>query len=426
MCVPGSAQTAPVAGEDTGPVERQDAEEPKPLETPFDVWHNARLTGDWWGGRRWLEDHGVTLDLGLTTIYQHNAKGGLQTRNAHRVSGSYDLELTLDSAALGLWKGGKVYALAEGSWSDGVGRYVGGLMDVNWDSYGQQEIQVSELWYEHAFWDEKLRVRVGKLDLRVDFDTNLFANEETAQFLNYGLSNTANIPFPDRGQGIQFVATPWEWLYFAAGVADADANAKETGFATTYHGPCHLFSIYELGLAPVFDTPWGKLPGHYRFGLWYDPQPKEKFFNDLGGRIRHAPLKTDDTGFYASFDQVVWREHPAVDGDEQGLGWFFRYGYAPGDVNTVEHFWSVGGQYQGLIPTRDADVLGFGVAQSILSDNLRLTKADPHRETALELYYNIHLLPWLTFSPDFQWVLRPGGENGRDAFVAGVRLQMTF
>jgi len=179
-------------------------------------------------------------------------------------------------------------------------------------------------------------------------------------------------------------------------------------------------------LEPVFKTARGELPGAYRLGMWYDPQRKDRFFNDLGGRRRTVPVKTDDVGFYLSFDQLVFKEVPAAAEDSQGLGLFLRYGFAHGDVNAVENFWSLGAQYQGLIPTRDDDVLGFGVAQGILSEQLRKTGADPDRETVLELYYNALVFPWVTVTPDFQWILNPGGENGRDAFVAGMRVQMSF
>lgn len=394
----------------------------------WDLATTERLTGDWGGGRTWLEEHGITLSLSVTNIFQQNAHGGLRTHNAHRVSGSYDLELTLDTAAMKLWKGGTLYAYAEGSWDEGVsGRgYVGDLFGVNYDAGGAQEIQLRELWYEQSFFDEKLRVRFGKLDFLIDFNTNAFANDSTAQFLNSGLNFSPNMPIPDPGHGIQLVTTPCEWFYFGAGVADAEADVRETGFRTAYHGPDNFFSIYEIGFTPQFETGWGKLPGSYRFGLWYDPQPKPVFFDDIGGRVRTVPMKRDDGGWYMSFDQVVWRENPAEEGDEQGLGLFFRYTYAPGDANWVEDFWSVGGQYQGLIPTRDDDVVGFGVAQGLLSSELRKLFVRPQRETALELYYRIQVLPWLTISPDFQWILNPGGEGGRDAFVAGVRLQMAL
>lgn len=400
--------------------------EPEP-QPPFDVRTKDRLTGEWGGGRTWLEERGITFDLSMTHIYQHNARGGLRTRNGHRVSGSYDLELTLDFAALGLWPGGTLYAVGEGSWDDGVSDrgFIGDIFGVNGDAGGDREIDLTEIWYEHEFLEGKFRVRLGRLDLGVDFETNAFANDETAQFLNNALINSGNVPLPDIGHGIQFVATPCDWFYFGAGVADAQADATKTGFKSAYHGRDDFFSIYEFGLTPTFETSWGELPGTYRFGVWYDPQPKESIFNDLGGR-RRPRIETDDVGFYTSIDQIVFRENPDEMGDEQGLGLFARYAFAHADVNEIEHFWSVGGQYQGLIPSRDDDVLGFGVAQGVLSRNLRETGADPHRETVLELYYSVQILPWLNVSPDFQWILRPGGENGRDAFVAGLRLQMSF
>lgn len=387
-----------------------------------------RLTGSWNGARPWLEDRGISLDLGLTTIYQQNVHGGVRTSRAHAVSGSYDLELTIDSAALGLWDGGTLYALAEGSWDDGISArgYVGDRLGVNGDAAGDRAIDVTELWFEQSLFDGRLRVRMGKLDLTVDFETNAYANDETKQFLNQGLVNAANVPFPDNGQGVQFILQPSDGFYLAAGVADADADARETGFRTAYHGPADFFSVYEFGVMPRWKTAHGSLPGTYRFGLWFDPRPKEKFFNDFGGRRYTWPTKRDDIGFYVSMDQKIYHEHPDQPDDEQGLGIFLRYSFAHGDVNEIEHFWSVGWQYQGLIPKRDYDVLAFGAAQAILSEQLRKTGARPHRETVLEVYYQLELTPWLTLTPDLQWILRPGGEQGADAFVVGLRLQVAF
>ena len=46
-------------------------------------------------------------------------------------------------------------------------------------------------------------------------------------------------------------------------------------------------------------------------------------------------------------------------------------------------------------------------------------------EKALEMYYGAEIYPWLTISPSIQWIGNPGG-GGRDAVVAGLRLQMSF
>lgn len=422
---------APPGDDDAAsPAESTDGDADQPASKPFDLLHGDRLLGDWWGPRTTLEEHGIKVDLSLTAAFQVNAKGGVSTRHAHRFPGRYDLEITLDTEALGLWHGGTLYARAEGGWDDGIsGRgYTGDLIGTDFNVVGNQEIQLAELWYEQALLDDKLRVRLGRMLPSADFDTNAYANDPTAQFLHTALSNNPQMPgaFTTYPIGIQVVATPCEWFYAAAGVWDVDTNVVETGFRTAFHQEAWTFSTYELGLTPKWETPWGVLPGNYRVGLLYNPQTRPRYFNDLGGRRRTIPMRSDDVGFYSSFDQMLFRENPATDGDEQGLGVFARYGYARADVNEIEHFWSVGGQYRGLIPTRDDDVLAFGVAQESLSKGIRYEGRDPNRETDLELYYNIHVFPWFTVTPDFQWILNPGGENGRDAFVVGVRMHVVF
>ena len=413
------------------PTSQPVAEEEEPKSVLEALLTGERATGDWGGARPWLEECGVTFDMTLTTFFQSVAHGGLNTRRAHTILGVNALELTLDLGKMKLIPGGTMYVYATNSWGESptTRGWTGDLFDVNGIELGNHPINVHELWYEQALLDNKLRVRFGRIMLPNSFDTNAFAFDTTLDFTNWGLNHAANIPFPAKAWGAigaQAFFTPCDWFHVGAGLADAQGELGQTGFHTAFHEDGYFFSIYEFGFTPKWETGWGKLPGNYRLGLWHDPQPKPVFFDDLGGRRQAVPMRRDDVGFYTSLDQMIFRENPAVEGDEQGLGLFFRYSHAHGDVNTIEDFWSVGGQYRGLLPTRDDDVLGVGVAQGILSDELRRTGADPHRETAIEVYYNIQLLPWLSLAPDFQWILCPGGENGRDAFVAGLRLKMAF
>ncbi|MCK4276265.1 MAG: carbohydrate porin [Phycisphaerae bacterium] len=89
-------------------------------------------------------------------------------------------------------------------------------------------------------------------------------------------------------------------------------------------------------------------------------------------------------------------------------GLFARYGWADSDVSEIKCFWSAGAQYQGLIPTRDDDMLGFGVAQGRLVEDAGFTKG---HETAMELYYNAAITPWLSISPSVQYIFNPGGNT---------------
>ncbi|MGQ9649136.1 MAG: carbohydrate porin [Phycisphaerae bacterium] len=231
-----------------------------------------------------------------------------------------------------------------------------------------------------------------------------------------------NIPFPDYGQGIMAAIQPLDWFYVQAAIADSQADGRHTGFDTLYHGRCYTFSILELGLLPISKTPWGKLPAGYRLMLWYKPEPKPLLINttDL---LRH---KTDDVGFAFNMDQMLWKENPASEDDAQGIRMFFRYGYAHDNVHLIKHFWSIGAQYRGLFPTRDDDLLGFGLVQGIIghgSSNAGLGD----RESVYELYYNIALLLWLSLTPDFQWIHQPGGTRAiPDSLVVGLRIQMSL
>jgi len=349
------SSAAQVDEESTGTEDAKSAE-------PYSLRSTERLTGDWGGTRTWLEEQGVEVGLSLTAIYQQNVHGGVRTRNAHRISGSYDLELTFDLDNLWGVRGGRVYIYGQGSWDDGIsGRgYVGDLFGVNGDAGGDRAIDVLEFWYEQSFLDDRLRFQVGKINLTNEFLTNAYANDETAQFLNYAFVVPPQVPIPGDAFGhigAQAVFSPTDWLYLSAGVADAQADYRETGLNTAFHGEDYFFGIFEFGLTPTLPTARGDLPGNYRFGVWYDPQSKPKFFDDSDETAGRIPIKRDDVGFYTSFDQMVFRES-AEEGDDQGLGVFLGYGFAHAEVNELEHFWSAGAQYKGLLPTRDKDEIG--------------------------------------------------------------------
>ncbi|MHC4659380.1 MAG: carbohydrate porin [Planctomycetota bacterium] len=387
------------------------------------------MTDGFWGLNDELAHKGIELGLSATQIYQQNVRGGISKhRRAGRFSGSYDLELSADLRKLLGLEGGSLYMLTEDVWSKSAGidgLSVGSVFGVNGDARARRSMDITELWYEHAFLDDSLRIRVGKMDLTggfehhgcpVSFDCSAYANDETTQFLNGALINNPTIPFPAYGLGVAVHYSPTHLWYVSAAVADAQADIRETGFRTTFHDEDYFFYIVETGITPQLDSAKGPLQGAYRVGLWYDPQDKERFSD---GRIRR-----DDTGFYLSFDQTLCRENNDAE-DTQGLGVFGRYGWASSKVNEITNFWSAGIQYQGLIPDRDDDVLALGLAQGVFSD--RASDYVDDYETACELYYSAQITPWMSVSPSIQYIANPGGnEITSDAVVLGVRLQMRF
>lgn len=370
---------------------------------------------------------GIELSFGVTNIYQQNVHGGISThRRAGRFSGSYDLELSADlEKRVGIQES-RLYMLTEGSYSEGInGPSVGSFFGVNEDAAGNRSMDITELWYEQSWFEQTLRIRLGKIDLTggfehrgcpVAFDCSSYANDETSQFLNSALVNNPAIPFPDNGLAIAAYYSPVDLWYISAAVADAQADARETGFRTTFQDEDYFFYIFETGITPELNSVNGLLQGAYRAGLWYDPQPKERFSNGTTCR--------DDTGFYVSFDQMLCRENNNAE-DTQGLAVFGRYGWADSKVNELARFWSAGVQYQGLIPGRDDDVLALGFAQGIFSDDAPNFTDD--YESVLEIYYRAEMTPCMAISPSIQYIANPGGdESAGDAVVLGIRALMRF
>ncbi len=375
-----------------------------------------------------LDPSGLTLGGGITNVYQQTARGGNSTHDGDgRFAGSYDIEIAGDLQKLLGIKGG-IYMLIEGSWpkTGGIDDHVGSSFGVNGDASGSRTMDVTQLWYEHAFFDETLTIRAGKLDMGgtfecrgcpVAFDGNLFANDQTAQFLNGGLVNNPTVPLPDEGLGVIFYYNPSDMWYAAFGLIDAQSDRRETGIKTTFRDEDYFLYMFETGCTPQFESANGPLQGAYRVGLWVDGQDKDRF--STGKKYR------DDMGMYISCDQMVCKESADAD-DTQGLGVFGRFGYASSDRNAIANFWSLGCQYQGLLDGRDDDVLGVGIAQGIYSDRSG-ENVDANDETAYEIYYNVAINDTLNISPSLQYIENPGGTNAnRDAVVLALRAQLSF
>ena len=251
----------------------------------------------------------------------------------------------------------------------------------------------------------------------VSFDGNVFANDENAQFLNSALVNNPTIPFPDYGLGVILHWNPIADWYLSVGTADAQADKRETGFNTAFHGEDYFVYLAETGITPRLESANGPLQGAYRVGMWYSPEPRAHSDADR--------LWRDDTGFYLSFDQLLAKENNDSD-DSQGLGAFFRYGYADSKTNDIPNFYSFGVQYQGLLEGRDDDVLGIGYARGFFSDRASTTFRDDY-ESVIETYYNTQITRHLSLSPSLQYVANPGGTGSTDdAVVVGLRAMMTF
>lgn len=401
-------------------------------EPTFNLWTARQLSGDWFGLRDGLEDIGIDFSLTYQHQLQGNLRGGLDTSNAWRQTGSYDAVLELDFGKMRLLDDAGFYFKAKGTWSesdfvginsDKVG--ASGAARVNSDAADDLPIYVNKWWFWKQFLDKKVELRLGLIETVKDlYDVSLYANHEDKDFLNRLSFRNATIPHRT-GMGAHLRVTPVEWLYFQTGGFDPHHRRTRTGFDTGFHSPGWFVGMWEMGLTPKWASPKGPMPGRYRAGFWYDPEVRTVYEDTPDGR--EPRTRSGNVGLYFGIDQMLWKENddPA---DSQGLGLYTRYGHAPRDLYKISDYWSAGASYRGLIPTRDKDVTAFGVSQAILSSRYcRYKDARADRETVYEWYYKFYVTPWLAVSPDVQVITNPGGgKDARDALVAGVRFRVTF
>ncbi len=383
------------------------------------ICEQETLTNGFWGLNEQLEDSGIELGFGLTSIYQINARGGIST-NEHRGRHHSRYEATMDidlERLLGI-EDGSFSVVGWGGWPDteGIdGHSVGSAWGINALPYSNRGMDIVECAYEGPLFSDDLTIVIGKLDFTGIFDATAYADNECGeygQFMNAALVDDPTIPFPQQGLGMVLAWDITDLWYLMGGVADAQADSRETGFRTTFHKQDYFFYALETGITAGNGT--------YRVGLWNDSQPKANTDRAAVGKSYR-----DDIGFYTSCDQMLDKENNDPE-DSQGLGMFFRYGYAAAIKNDITNFFSVGFQYQGLLDGRDDDVLGAASAHGSFSDTADSSYQEDY-ENALEVYYNAQVTPWFNLSPSVQYIANPGGvKTAKDAVVFGLRAHMTF
>jgi porin len=380
---------------------------------------SPRLLGDPGGWRSALDDHG------FSTIGYVNHYTGVLLRGAHGDghSGTVDLFGIADLEQAVGWPGGTILVHAKSAFDENVNGQAGTLNDPFDDADFDEPIYIAQLWLEQALWAERVRFRLGYLDSQVTYDRNAYANSEDRQFFSTFLDNNGLLPLKV-GFGAALILRPWEPVEIVVGTADADNSPPKAGYDTAFDGVRSMMFYAEGTLHWELGRRQPAMPGTLHVGVVRDATRRTRFRRPVPGE----PPPDPDRGhwiFYVSADQMLYRESADP---EQGLGWFGRYGHADEDRNRVADFWSTGFEYRGVLPTRDRDVLGVGVYQTIPSDRYR-DEIDSGfgEETGIEAYYQIQLWPWLTFTPDVQWVNDPGGSSqGRDVWVLGFRFRVSL
>lgn len=355
----------------------------------------------------------LRIGASATMIVQGTGNTNVDPKKQSRTDASYSADVTLEKEFKDL--GSRAFIHLESGQGNGLEDNLTLYSNVNRDADNDNNVRLTEVWYEQGFSGERALLTFGKLDPTVYFDTNEAANDETTQFLGRMFRNSPVVEFPDNTGGIRLGVSPVEWLELEGGLFDADADFEELGG--------DLFTVGQVNFKPQL---LGR-GGNYRLLAWNNGADHTDW-RDSGKNGENA------YGYGLSFDQEVTDTVTAF----ARWGWQDPHVYNPnltatnGANYSLEQAWSVGFQFGGKPWGREKDMAGVAVGQAIPSKDYKRSDSSllARTESHLETYYNIRMNDHLSISPDFQYIWNPFGKDVADdtsnAAVYGVRAQIDF
>ncbi|MBI3794886.1 MAG: carbohydrate porin [Nitrospinae bacterium] len=352
------------------------------------------ITGGWWGGRKILVDHGLTIKGLYTGEVASNYSGGPLNKNATIYHDNLDLTMNFDTEKAGWWSGGTlwVYGMRDHG-PDPSAATIGDTQTAsNIGAYDQ--FIINEAWYNQDFFGGKFSALGGLYNLNSEFLVStygsLFINSSFGIEPEVSHNVTVSI-FPMSGLGARLRAKPTENTYIQ--MADFDGNPTMRQYPVS--GASGEFRIAEAGITNG--------PSDYKIGYW-----RQTAALTYGGKTYE-----NDFGEYGIIDQQLYQFDNA---EHSSINVFLEYGWVPAERNNITSYTGGGLHLHGIIPNRPVDDLGFAVAKAY-------THVDA--ETVYELTYRFVLTDRLTFRPDYQWIVNPGGNAANNtANVAFLRFEI--
>src|SRR5262245_4819611 len=401
---------------------------------PFQlILPREHLLEDWYGTRRWLEDHGITPTLTFVTDSLGNPSGG--NEQGFTTANNVGLDLNFDFEKMCGFGGASLLVSMSYRFGGSLSaNYIHNVFTVQ-QAFGGETFHLINVAYLQKLFDDRVELRIGRIATGDDFLVspynyvfvqNGFDGNPVSIFFN----SPGMTAYPNDTWGALVKVRPTARTYIMGGVYNGDPSIRTNdhhGADFSMDGPA--FAIGEIAYQPNSLPGDRGLIGNYKAGFWYD--------NSLYSDFNTGADNRGNWGFYTLFDQVLVRfgEPPS----HRGFGGAGSFLTSPDpSISQIPYFFIAALVTRGIFVSRPRDIIGFGVVYGHFSDDLQdsqrqAQQLDPtvgvqSHETVLELTYRLALLKSaLYFQPDLQYVFRPGG-TGRisDALVLGAQVAVNF
>ncbi len=330
---------------------------------------------------------------------------GRKFRNPDGVGFVADLELAFSPL-----KGGQMTVRIHAGEGDGADRDLeaeGGLFadvnTINDDNPGDDGVRLLDVFYTQTFFDGKFSLSVGKTEPLGFIDDNAFANDEYAQFVGKPFVNNPVLDSENEYAPLVAlsVAPAEEWALTVVVQSSSrpllDEDQQKGSFERVFDKP---FAAGQVMFSPA---PAG-LEGNYRIYGWAQTYDHPRIA---------AEESEEGWGIGLSLDQKI----------HEKAGLFGRFGYQNEDVYEVPWFWSAGASLKGLLPVREEDEWGLGIAGLKANKDLEEDGMELHLET----YWRFSIGEHFAVTPDLQYILNPLGDEDNDGLLVGtVRAEAYF
>jgi porin len=388
------------------------------------------ITGDWWGHRSTLRDHGLTWNIYSTQFAQGVSSGGLD--HGLTYGGRADYLLNVDGHKLGLWQGLFIDLHGETNYGQSANGFTGALMPVNtaalFPTTNTPVTALTGVKVTQAL-SESFVVFGGKINTLDGFDQPFTGGARGVS----GFMNTAllapivalrTIPYSTFGAGFAVLKNLQPIVTVM--VLDPNNTPTVSGFDTFFDRGVSIIGMANL------PTKFLDRPGHQGVGFTYS-NSKYTDLSDLPfyfaqqflGQFPPLPQETGSWSFFYMFDQTVWID-PAD--PKRSFGFFGNLGLADGNPSPVRWAANIGLGGASPLRARPLDTFGAGYFYVGASDSLKnlAPRVLPLRdEHGVEAFYNMGLTPWCHLTSDIQ-VVTPVRDRVTASVVYAMRLKIDF
>ncbi|MGB5190056.1 carbohydrate porin [Robiginitalea sp.] len=393
-----------------------------PLDTigaPVDdsFFEQKYLTGDWWGGRSFLEEKGVNFDLRYSSTYQGLIQGTGEKKFAY--GGKVNALINLETDKMHLWKGGGFNVHLEYRHGAAQSNLGGTLFAVNTavflPSDSPNEWVASTLTYTQKIGNGH-QIRLGKFNpIDIYARHSFHGGWGVDRFMNIIMVAPPSglIPVVFMGGLVSINLAP---VTLTAVVFDPNDRTKD-------YFPGDLFKDgvnFGINVTRVAKLA-GRATSYGITGFYSTAEGTD--FSTLGSGVVNTSTETGAFNINVQFKHNL-QESTAYPGAAWGIT--FKGAIADGNPNYVQASLLAGIAGNPLFIGRPQDNFGIGFFYYNLSDVLE-DSFNPlvsiTNESGLEMFYTYSITPWLYLGADVQYI-NPFRERFKNAFIGGLRTQI--